>query len=485
MSADRPRAKRGHATRINYAHFTARGAFSGRGGNALAVLVLLIVGLALAGGLPAVAQVRQPAGRLAAPAGDAVVGLPCAEAEFDAALNAVIQTGGGTITFDCSDQVFTIQFSSEKIIGLGITVDGARPGGRMRLSGHGARLFGVTANGSLTLRNLTLTDGDAGANDGGAVVNYGALVITNSEISGNSGQFVGGVENWGAATLTDVDIHDNGSLGLSHHGGREAILTNVTVRSNGANGSSGLYNDAGAYLQMTGGAIQGNGNYGLNNAGTAVLTNVTISGNPQAGVWNDGTLTLAGATLIGNNVSGLHNNGVATLTNVTISGNNGFGVDNRDATVTLRHVTLRGNTENGLRNTGDARVINVILDGNGAGNCGGNVTSQGHNLSSDHTCALAQAGDLTGADPLLDPLANNGGFTQTHLPRPGSPAIDGGTCLPGITTDQRGVARPQGATCDIGAVEVVSAAPTATPTPTATAEARPYRPAPIAGAQKP
>ncbi len=236
----------------------------------LTVLIFLFaVGLALAGGLPAVAQVRQTAGRLAAPAGDAVMGLPCTEAEFDAALNTVIQTGGGTITFACG-AIDTILFSGEKVIGLGITVDGARPGGRMRLSGHGARLFGVTADGSLTLRNLALIDGDAGADDGGAVFNYGALVITNSEISGNSGNFVGGVENWGAATLTNVDIHNNGSLGLSHHGGREAILTNVTVRSNGANGSSGLYNDAGAYLQMTGGAIQGNGNYGLNNAGTAL-----------------------------------------------------------------------------------------------------------------------------------------------------------------------------------------------------------------------
>jgi hypothetical protein len=429
---------------------------------------LVILCYALAGDLPTVAQARRTTSRFAAPGGDAVVEPPCTEAEFDNALNFVIQAGGGTITFNCGD-VGTILFSGEKVIGLGITVDGARPDGRMRLSGHGARLFGVTVDGSLTLRNLALTDGNAGADDGGAVINYGALAITNSEISGNSGQFVGGVENWGATTLTNVDIHDNGSVGLSHHGGREAILTNVTVRSNGANGSSGLFNDTGAYLQMTGGAIQSNGNYGLNNAGTAVLADVTVSGNPQSGVWNNGTLTLARSTLNGNGVSGLHNNGVATLTNVTISGNSGSGVDNVAASVTLRHVTIHGNTENGIRNTGDASLIDTILNANSSGNCAGNVTSQGYNLSSDGACALTQASDLTGVDPQLGPLGDNGGPTQTHLPGPGSSALDGGACLPDVATDQRGVVRPQGGACDIGAVEVVQAPPEATPTATATA----------------
>jgi hypothetical protein len=56
----------------------------------------------------------------------------------------------------------------------------------------------------------------------------------------------------------------------------------------------------------------------------------------------------------------------------------------------------------------------------------------------------------------LGPLLNNGGPTMTHLPESGSPLIDGGQCIASITTDQRGVARPQGTACDIGAVEVQS-----------------------------
>jgi hypothetical protein len=58
------------------------------------------------------------------------------------------------------------------------------------------------------------------------------------------------------------------------------------------------------------------------------------------------------------------------------------------------------------------------------------------------------------ADPLLGPLADNGGPTWTHLPQAGSPAIDGGGTCTGV--DQRGVTRPQGIACDIGAVEVAT-----------------------------
>ena len=65
-------------------------------------------------------------------------------------------------------------------------------------------------------------------------------------------------------------------------------------------------------------------------------------------------------------------------------------------------------------------------------------------------------GNLT-ADPMLGSLQDNGGFTKTHLPAPGSPAIDAGDPGNCSGVDQRGVARPQGARCDIGSVEVTPA----------------------------
>jgi uncharacterized repeat protein (TIGR01451 family) len=79
--------------------------------------------------------------------------------------------------------------------------------------------------------------------------------------------------------------------------------------------------------------------------------------------------------------------------------------------------------------------------------------TEGHNLDSGNTCGFVEPGDLQNTDPLLGPLANNGGPTQTHALLPGSPAIDaGGECI--AFPDQRGVVRPQGAACDIGAYEL-------------------------------
>lgn len=90
----------------------------------------------------------------------------------------------------------------------------------------------------------------------------------------------------------------------------------------------------------------------------------------------------------------------------------------------------------------------------------GVVVSQGHNIAGDSTCSLTGPGDMNSTNPLLGPLANNGGNTSTHAVLNGSPAIDAipladctNTAGIPITTDQRGVGRPQGARCDIGAYE--------------------------------
>jgi uncharacterized repeat protein (TIGR01451 family) len=90
----------------------------------------------------------------------------------------------------------------------------------------------------------------------------------------------------------------------------------------------------------------------------------------------------------------------------------------------------------------------------------GNVRSQDYNLvESPDGFHLAGPGDynITGQDPLLGPLNDNGGDTPTHALQAGSPAIDRGSCTDivgdPITSDQRGIARPPGVPCDIGAYE--------------------------------
>jgi hypothetical protein len=90
------------------------------------------------------------------------------------------------------------------------------------------------------------------------------------------------------------------------------------------------------------------------------------------------------------------------------------------------------------------------------------MTSAGHNIASDGSCNLVQPTDKPNTDPLVAPLANNGGPTLTHALMPNSPAIDAAADV-GLTIDQRGVARPQGAGFDIGAFELtVNRAPSCT-----------------------
>ncbi len=156
-----------------------------------------------------------------------------------------------------------------------------------------------------------------------------------------------------------------------------------------------------------------------------------------------------------------------TLNNSTISGNSarqGGGIYNTGM-LRISHSTTAGNSAylgSGLFNQGTVRVKNSIISNPSGRNCVNyvEITSQGYNLSSDHTCNLTHPADLPNTDPLLNPLQDNGGPTQTHALLPDSPAIDAiplANCTDTdgnlVTTDQRGVIRPQRAQCDIGAFE--------------------------------
>ena len=103
---------------------------------------------------------------------------------------------------------------------------------------------------------------------------------------------------------------------------------------------------------------------------------------------------------------------------------------------------------------------NTIVSNNNGGNCetcvANTFTSQGNNLENTNTCGFNAAGDKANTDPQLGVLTNNGGTTQTHALPGASPAVNAGGGCPPPATDQRGVPRPQGAACDIGAYELVT-----------------------------
>lgn len=246
-----------------------------------------------------------------------------------------------------------------------------------------------------------------------------------------------------------------------------------------------------ADLTITGGFVDGEGG-GIQSAGTLTLLRATVSGNEAraatnrngGGIESNGTLVVTQSTIAGNrayNGGGIDFAGTLALTNSTISGNvaggpgsngRGGGIDgSAGAMLTVNSGTIAGNVAfNGSGSGGGisapaATLGNTIVADNVshapdqsatfADNCSvGTVSSQGHNLSSSSDCGLTGAGDRQGVDPLLGPLAANGGPTDTAAPLAGSPAADSGADCPSL--DQRGVSRPRGGACEIGAYELAA-----------------------------
>ncbi len=224
--------------------------------------------------------------------------------------------------------------------------------------------------------------------------------------------------------------------------------------------------------------------FSIKSGANASISGLTITGGQAkfgGGVGNDGTLSLTDVTLSGNSATsgggGVGNLGTLYLTNVTLSGNTaniGGGLDNlTSASATLIGVTVSGNSGTlggGIYNSGTVSLTDTIV----AKQVGGadidnhqGTLSGSYNLIGDGTGQTVlsstdgnhnQVGNsTTPIDPLLAPLGNYGGPTQTMALLPGSPAIGAGvqanypgTTTP-ITTDQRGFARSSA--IDIGAVQ--------------------------------
>ena len=210
-----------------------------------------------------------------------------------------------------------------------------------------------------------------------------------------------------------------------------------------------------------------------------VTNNLTPNG---AGIINEGlsTLTIRESAIVGNQSDeggGIGNHGSLTLVNSTVSGNTalesgglGGGLYNIGdpfftqilATFTAVNSTIAFNVvadpDNGggiFNDFAQVNLVNTIISGNTGGDCFTSDTTQtsDHSLDSDGSCGLTGPGDLPAVDPLLGPLADNGGPTDTHALLAGSPAIDAGSGASCPAIDQRGVTRPQGPGCDIGAFE--------------------------------
>jgi hypothetical protein len=232
-------------------------------------------------------------------------------------------------------------------------------------------------------------------------------------------------------------------LELSDTTGMETITgptAGVTISGN--NASRVLLVDANVTESISGLTISGgnSGSYpqggGLANFGTTTLNNCTVSGNSAQSFSHGG---------------GLYNGGTLTMVNCTVSGNSGGGVasgtfGNSAPTLAMTNCTLSANSGyfgRGLLATGTATLTNVIVAGNSGNDIYAPSASGTNNL-----IGIGFAGPLTNGvngnlvgvtNPLLAPLGDYGGPTQTMALLPGSQAIDAGTSAGAPTTDQRGL----------------------------------------------
>ncbi|MCB1568370.1 MAG: IPTL-CTERM sorting domain-containing protein, partial [Xanthomonadales bacterium] len=213
-------------------------------------------------------------------------------------------------------------------------------------------------------------------------------------------------------------------------------------------------NDAAGYYY----GAWGGGVYARGGAGTNSIVASTISGNSAetngGGFTAGSALTLANATISGNTSSAYAGGGSlfdapAAISNSTITANESEtvgGVMLTNASVaTLNSAILFGNIETTPSSYGNdiGNVGTATIAGSSANNLIGSTT-------------MAVPGGTLSVDPLLGPLANNGGPTFTHALTSGSPAIDTGNNVAGLTTDQRGTGFPRvvAAAADIGAFEL-------------------------------
>jgi CSLREA domain-containing protein len=281
----------------------------------------------------------------------------------------------------------------------------------------------------------------------------------------------GGIRSTAALTISDSVIADNQALNanIGVGGGiassAELALTRVTIRNNTASNGGGVFWDPlkPVLLTVAESTFDHNHAVGAGASGTGgglftdyysagpsgLVTDSTFSGNTAsqdgcAILWQrEGTLRLDSATIADNCVAG--------PAAAVVVASYGYSSTASSAEVVLKNTIV----------SSAAGLDNCRVDASWGPPRG--FTSEGYNLASDVSCPLAQPGDVQGTDPVLGPLANNGGPTSTHLPLAGSPAIDRGTPTECPPIDQRGLGRPAngggGPVCDKGSVEVGAGPP--------------------------
>ena len=360
---------------------------------ALRILIILILVTTFWGTLPA------------APARAATITVMNTDPSGPGSLaQAIIDANpGDVILFHSSLAGQTIILTTTPGLHKNLTIDGSDLNPHIKISGNDSvQIFDISGPIDISLIHLDLIDGSDIA--GGAISNNSdSLSIENCLFSGNSSGSHSGAIFHAAGILTISDSTFDSNIAAQKGGAISSALFSGLIsitRSTFVNNQATL---------TGGGAIY--------NTNTAIITNSTFVSNNSpygGGIYNDGTLTLNNSTLAANSAAatlggGLYTNGTLHLTNTIIAGS---------------------------PTGGDCRDLSSI-------------TTNQNNLIEDGTCSPALSGD-----PGLAALADNGGLTETMAITDSSPAFDTGADVSCELEDQRGITRPQGDHCDIGAFEL-------------------------------
>ncbi len=423
------------------------------------------------------------------------------------------RTGGAGINID-SASVVNINDSFIQFNVVSSSSAGRSFGGGIGVT---AESVTMTVNRSTISDNNNIYGGGFAIPDGGGIFfRDGSLTVMNSLINANSAGGRGGGISLLGSTATNRTVNlintviSNNKLNFNPNGvstaGIDVLIFNSSLGSLTLNilRCTVSDNDSGT----------GAGAGGLTNSTTGAdslinITDSTFSGNKGSvgGIDNrtnfsgNATVTLRGSTLRNNSATGdgggifnfvssaaATGSAVINATNSTVSGNSserfGGGIANLStrATVNLNYCTVASNTASvqagGLyQGSGQINLKNSIVADNTASvgrDIFGTITSQNYNHIEnitggvffadaannieDETGFMALPNDVTGIDPMLGPLADNGGATFTHLPALASPVINTipngvGDCGTTVLTSQNGVTRPQQAGCEKGSTE--------------------------------
>jgi hypothetical protein len=344
-----------------------------------------------------------------------------------------------------------IVLNSELLVTDCVDIQGPGASAQAVSGNNSTRVFHMSSGAAVSIYGLTIANGNAGANNGGGILNdHSTVSLESSVVANNAADSGGGIYNDGTIN------GGNSSASVS--------LSNSTISGNAVSNNGGGISNVATNFGATGGTSV-----------TLNIRNSTLSNN-----------TAATGGGIDNEAGGPGANGSVFVTNSTLSANsatNGGGINSFGSQgisfLTINNSTFSGNTASSLGGAiyngtipgfgGDA-VLNTTSTIYNAGASGGTIFnlafssfSSSYNLASDNANSnLTGPGDIVNTNPQLGPLQNNGGSTATHALGENSPArehgdpnFDPNAFNPPMTFDQRGSGFPRVLNrLDIGAYEL-------------------------------